>query len=77
LASELNQREIIAFVQIANVDGAREFYRNTLGLRLVADELPYSLVFAANASMPAKVAWFKDPGGNVLSVSQFPASHKS
>jgi catechol 2,3-dioxygenase-like lactoylglutathione lyase family enzyme len=117
---------IIAFIPVMNVEGARVFYEKTLGLRLVADELPYALVFDVNGIMlrvtpvpfhvPAqqtilgwrvpdiaaaisalsrngvqmqrydfpqdeqgvwtapngvKVAWFKDPDGNVLSLTQF------
>jgi catechol 2,3-dioxygenase-like lactoylglutathione lyase family enzyme len=117
---------IIAFIPVMNEAGAREFYEKVLGLRLVADELPYALVFDANGIMlrvtpvlfhvPAKqtilgwqvpdiaaavasltragvqmqrydfpqdeqgvwtapngvkVAWFKDPDGNVLSLTQF------
>ena len=109
--------------------GTREgFYRDTLGLRFLGDELPFAIVFDANGIMlrlviakklppafgtvlgwqvpdavaavkrlmragveferyelmkqdelgiwttptGAKVAWFKDPDGNVLSVSQHP-----
>jgi catechol 2,3-dioxygenase-like lactoylglutathione lyase family enzyme len=128
MASELSKCNLMAFVQIVDVDRARVFYRDTLGLRLVAEELPYALVFDANGiilrlaivkerpSFPgtvlgwqvpdvtaavqglrdagvqferygfmnqdemgvwttptgAKVAWFKDPDENVLSVSEHP-----
>jgi catechol 2,3-dioxygenase-like lactoylglutathione lyase family enzyme len=124
----LNQYNIIAFVPIVDVGRAKAFYRDTLGLRLVAEEPPFALEFDANGimlrlvmaeKMPAgfgtvlgwqvpdivaavqgllargvvferyehmpqdalgiwstptgaKVAWFKDPDGNVLSVSQHP-----
>ena len=103
------------------------FYRDTLGLRLVSEELPFALVFDANGTMlrvsvvrelspaqytvlgwqvpdifamakdlqqagvqcerfqgmpqdelgiwkspsGARVAWFKDPDGNTLSLTQF------
>jgi len=122
----LAQYNIIGFLTIVDVARAREFYRDTLGLRLVSEEPPFALVFDANgimlrlgmgkelpkvpgtvlgwevpdvaevvknlmkvgvhferyAQMPqdelgiwtspsgARVAWFKDPDGNILSVSQ-------
>ncbi|MFP5234972.1 MAG: VOC family protein [Acidobacteriota bacterium] len=118
---------IVAFVTIRDAERARRFYRDTLCLRLVAEELPFALVFDANGTMlrlaispqhvplpgtvlgwrvtdiegcvralassgvvferfegmpqdamsiwttptGAKVAWFKDPDGNLLSISQF------
>ena len=127
-AAGLNQYNIIAFVPIVDVERAKAFYRDTLGLRLVSEEPPFALEFNANGimlrlvmaqKMPAgfgtvvgwqvpdiaaavknlqergvsferyehmpqdelgvwttptgaKVAWFKDPDGNVLSVSQHP-----
>ncbi|MGA7830014.1 MAG: VOC family protein [Terracidiphilus sp.] len=126
--SELGQYNIIAFVTIVDVSRAREFYRDTLGLRLVSEDPPFALVFEANGIMlrlgmakelppahgtvlgwqvpeitatvqnlrragvhferfegmnqnelgiwnspyGAKVAWFKDPDGNMLSVTEFP-----
>jgi catechol 2,3-dioxygenase-like lactoylglutathione lyase family enzyme len=128
MPSELSTASLVAFVQIVDVDRAKAFYRDTLGLRLIADESPYALVFDANGIMlrlaivkekpsfpgtvlgwqvpdisaavqglratgvtfeqygfptqdehgvwsspsGAKVAWFKDPDGNTLSLSQFP-----
>jgi catechol 2,3-dioxygenase-like lactoylglutathione lyase family enzyme len=128
MPSELSTANLVAFVQIVDVDRAKAFYRDTLGLRLIADESPYALVFDANGIMlrlaivkekpsfpgtvlgwqvpdisaavqglratgvtfeqygfptqdehgvwsspsGAKVAWFKDPDGNTLSLSQFP-----
>ncbi len=124
----LGQYNIVAFVTIVNVERAKQFYRDTLGLRFLGDELPYAIVFEANGIMlrlgigkerppvpgtvlgwqvpdavaavkaltragvqferygfmqqddlgiwttptGAKVAWFKDPDGNILSVSQHP-----
>lgn len=126
---ELAQCNIIGFITIVDVPRARDFYRDTLGLRLVSEEPPFALVFEANGimlrlgmakelppahgtvlgwqvpeinatvanlvqagvqferfqGMPqdelgiwsspsgAKVAWFKDPDGNILSVTEFPA----
>jgi catechol 2,3-dioxygenase-like lactoylglutathione lyase family enzyme len=120
---------IIGFVTIFDVEQARRFYRDTLGLRLVSEELPFALVFDANGTMlrlsigseaprtagtvlgwkvtdirstaeslkqagvtfvrypfleqddlgiwtapgAARVAWFQDPDGNTLSISQHEA----
>jgi catechol 2,3-dioxygenase-like lactoylglutathione lyase family enzyme len=130
--SGLGQHNIIGFVSIVDVSRAREFYRDTLGLRLVMEEPPFALVFEANGIMlrlgmakelppahgtvlgwqvpeitatvknlgqagvrferyggmdqdelgiwtspsGAKVAWFKDPDGNILSVSEHPELKK-
>jgi catechol 2,3-dioxygenase-like lactoylglutathione lyase family enzyme len=118
---------LIAFVSTANPARAISFYRDILGLRLVADE-PFAVVFDASGTMlrvnkvdrvvaapytalgwrvediaavvndltargvsfqrydgmaqdplgvwaspaGARVAWFNDPDGNVLSLTQFP-----
>ena len=126
--SGLGTYNIIGFVSIVDVPRARDFYRDTLGLRLVMEEPPFALVFEANGIMlrlgmakelppahgtvlgwqvpeiaatvkdlaqagvrferfagmdqdelgiwtsptGAKVAWFKDPDGNILSVSEHP-----
>jgi catechol 2,3-dioxygenase-like lactoylglutathione lyase family enzyme len=126
--SGLGKYNIIGFVSIVDVPRAREFYRDTLGLRLLMEEPPFALVFEANGIMlrlgmakelppahgtvlgwqvpeiaatvrdleqagvhferfpgmnqdalgvwtaptGAKVAWFKDPDGNILSVTEFP-----
>jgi catechol 2,3-dioxygenase-like lactoylglutathione lyase family enzyme len=128
MSSRLGKYNIIGFVTIVDVARAREFYRDTLGLRLVSEEPPYALVFDANGIMlrlgmgkerppvpgtvlgwqvpditeavteleqagvrferydflkqdghgiwtsptGARVAWFKDPDGNVLSLSEHP-----
>lgn len=125
--SVLGSRNIIAFVPVRDPDRARAFYRDTLGLRLVSEELSFALVFDAHGTMlrvsivhelaparstvlgwqvpdivatvkglqeagvnferyegmnqddlgiwpspsGAKVAWFKDPDGNTLSLTQF------
>lgn len=124
----LSKYNIIGFVYIVDVARAKEFYRDTLGLRLLSEEPPFALVFDANGIMlrlgmgkelpPArgtvlgwqvpdaaaavrdlqargvqferfaqmkqdelgiwttptgsKVAWFKDPDGNILSISEHP-----
>jgi catechol 2,3-dioxygenase-like lactoylglutathione lyase family enzyme len=124
----LGQNNIVAFVTIVDVERAKRFYRDTLGLRFLGDEMPFAIVFEANGIMlrlvpgkelprvpgtvlgwqvpdavatvkklmhagvqferygfmqqdelgiwttptGAKVAWFKDPDGNILSVSQHP-----
>ena len=128
MRSGLSNYNIIGFLTIVDVDRAKEFYRDTLGLRLVTEEPPYALVFDANGIMlrlgivkertpvpgtvlgwqvpdasaavedleqsgirferydhvkqdaqgiwttptGAKVAWFKDPDGNILSISEHP-----
>ena len=124
----LAKYNIIAFVSIVDVPRAKNFYRDTLGLKLVMEEPPFALVFDANGIMlrlgmakeiapahgtvlgwqvpeinatvkelaqagvqferyqgmdqdelgiwtsptGAKVAWFKDPDGNILSLSEHP-----
>ena len=45
---KLGQRKIVAFVNIVDVDAARSFYRDTLGLKLIREDLPFALVFDAN-----------------------------
>jgi catechol 2,3-dioxygenase-like lactoylglutathione lyase family enzyme len=126
--SGLGKYNIIAFASIVEVSRARDFYRDTLGLRLIMEEPPFALVFDANGIMlrlgmakelppahgtvfgwqvpeisvavkdllqagvrferfagmaqddlgiwtapsGAKVAWFKDPDGNILSLSEHP-----
>ncbi len=113
----------------SDVERSKQFYRDTLGLRLLEEEPPFALVFEANGIMlrlgmaeklppahgtvlgwdvpdvaatikelqragvrferykfmqqdelgicrlqcanGAKVAWFKDPDGNILSVTEF------
>src|SRR5882757_4509102 len=49
--SGLGKCNIIAFVSIVDVPRARDFYRDTLGLRLVMEEPPFALVFDANGIM--------------------------
>ena len=127
--SILGGSEVVAFAPTTDPAKARAFYEGILGLRLVADEKPFSLVFdlsgimlrvttvqelkpqpftilgwrvtaleatvdrlaaagvrserypGVNDSDPrgiwnspggAHIAWFKDPDGNVLSVTEFP-----
>ena len=126
--SILGGSELVAFAPTTDPAKARAFYEGVLGLRLVADEKPFALVFDANGTMlrvttvhelhphpftvlgwhvanieatvdrlaaagvefnrykgmndadprgiwnspsGARVAWFKDPDGNVLSVTEF------
>ncbi|MGH9608841.1 MAG: VOC family protein [Bryobacteraceae bacterium] len=129
--SVLGSEQVMAFIAVTNPERAKEFYRDVLGLQLVAEELPFALVFDAHGTslrvsvvkelVPARytvlgwivpdivatvkqlqeagvrleryegmkhqdeqgiwtspsgarVAWFKDPDGNTLSVTQFQAS---
>lgn len=123
---QLGEQPIIAFIATSDPDRAKKFYHDTLGLRLVSDELPFALVFDAHGTMlrvtivekvkpagytvlgwqvskinpaakaltkagvvferfpgmqqddlgiwsspsGAKVAWFKDPDGHTLSISE-------
>lgn len=122
----LASSSLVAFVGVCDPARAKRFYRDTLGLRLVSEELPFALVFDVQGTMlrvtvvpevkPAKftvlgwkvpdiqaavssldkegvefqryaglqqdglgiwtspngarVAWFHDPDGNILSVTQ-------
>jgi catechol 2,3-dioxygenase-like lactoylglutathione lyase family enzyme len=128
----LAKYDLIAFVTIVDVERAKCFYRDTLGLTLLSEEPPFALVFDANGIMlrlgmgkelpkvpgtvlgwrvpditsavqemeragvkferfggmkqdelgiwsapgGAKVAWFKDPDGNILSLSEHPEAKK-
>ena len=121
----LNNSKLVAFSATQNAAATKQFYEQTLGLRLVADE-PFAIVFEANGTMlrlqkvesfqpqpftalgwevtdisatmtelaqkgvqfeqfpglpqdeqgimtfpgGARVAWFKDPDGNLLSLTQ-------
>lgn len=47
----LGQYDIVAFVTIVDVERAKRFYRDTLGLRFLGDELPFAIVFEANGIM--------------------------
>ena len=125
-SSVLGSHKIMAFVATRDPERAKAFYRDTLGLQMVTEQLPFALVFDAHGTMlrvtivreivvapytvlgwevpdiaatvkelaaagvklerypgmpqdelgiwtaPGgnKVAWFKDPEGNVLSVAQ-------
>lgn len=126
--SILGHSHLVAFVPTTDPGRARAFYEGLLGLRLVADELPFALVFDANGIMlrvttvrelkpqqftilgwrvsgiedivdrlagggaefqcykglndadprglwnspsGARIAWFKDPDGNLLSLTEF------
>jgi catechol 2,3-dioxygenase-like lactoylglutathione lyase family enzyme len=124
--SRLGQYDIVGFVSIVDVERAKQFYRDTLGLTLLSEEPPFALVFEAHGIMlrlvmakqlppahgtvlgwnvpdiavavqelaeagvrferyppmkqdelgvwtaptGAKVAWFRDPDGNILSVTE-------
>lgn len=122
----LADQNLVGFIATSNPERAKKFFRDTLGLQLIAEQLPFALVFDANGTtvrvqvvkkvMPAgytalgwrvndirtaakalieagvrferfpgmeqdelaiwsspssaKVAWFKDPDGNILSIGQ-------
>src|ERR1700736_887130 len=42
---QLREQPIMAFVATCEPDRAKKFYRDTLGLRLIAEEIPFALVF--------------------------------
>ncbi|HVW09658.1 MAG TPA: VOC family protein [Bryobacteraceae bacterium] len=122
----LADHNLVGFIAASDPERAKRFYRDTLGLPLVSEELPFALVFDARGTMlrvtmvkevaaapytvlgwsvpdiaaavkaltaagvrfqryermqqdelgiwtapgGAKVAWFQDPDGNTLSISQ-------
>jgi catechol 2,3-dioxygenase-like lactoylglutathione lyase family enzyme len=43
----LSASKLTAFVGVRDPDRAKQFYRDTLGLTLVSEELPFALVFDA------------------------------
>lgn len=49
--SGLARYNLIGFVTVVDVDRAKAFYRDTLGLRLLKEEPPFALVFEANGIM--------------------------
>ena len=49
--TRLSDQSLIAFVATSQPDRAKEFYGDTLGLRLVAEEPPFALVFDAAGTM--------------------------
>ena len=122
----LAEQNLVGFIAASDPERAKKFYRDTLGLPLVSEELPFALVFDAHGTMlrvsivkdvvparytvlgwqtpdivaaasalskagvrferypgmeqdelgiwtspgGARVAWFKDPDGNTLSISR-------
>jgi catechol 2,3-dioxygenase-like lactoylglutathione lyase family enzyme len=126
--SVLGSQQVMAFIATTDLNRAKGFYRDILGLQLVREELPFALVFDAHGTTlrvtvvkemaparytvlgwivsdiaatarqlenaggrlerfegmkdqneqgiwtspsGARVAWFKDPDGNTLSITQF------
>ena len=125
-SERLRSQKIMAFVGVRDPERAKAFYRDTLGLNLVNEQLPFALVFDAQGIMlrvsivqkvaaapytvlgwevrdiaarvkeltsagveferfegmkqdksgiwkspaGARIAWFKDPDGNLLSLTQ-------
>ncbi len=63
----LGTSEVIAFTAAADLDRAREFYQNTLGLTLI-EQHPYACVFDAHGTMlrVTAVAEVATPGYTVL-----------
>src|ERR1700674_4556711 len=48
---QLREQHVVAFVATCDPKRAKKFYRDTLGLRLVSEELPFALVFDAHGTM--------------------------
>jgi catechol 2,3-dioxygenase-like lactoylglutathione lyase family enzyme len=49
--SRLGKYDVCGFVSIVNVERAKEFYRDTLGLTLLSEEPAFALVFDAHGIM--------------------------
>jgi len=64
-APSLATSNVVAFAATTDADKARAFYGDALGLRLVSED-PRD-----DAAGGSRVAWFKDPDGNLLSLTQF------
>jgi catechol-2,3-dioxygenase len=64
----LNTSEVVCCVATARPTEAKHFYQEILGLPMLEDG-PVALVFDANGT-GARVAWFRDPDGNTLSLTQ-------
>jgi catechol 2,3-dioxygenase-like lactoylglutathione lyase family enzyme len=47
---QLNEQRIIAFIATRDPIRAKQFYGDTLGLRLVSEEMPFALVFDAHGT---------------------------
>lgn len=58
------------FVATTQPDRARAFYGEALGLALLADGFPQDARGAMTFGDSARVAWFRDPDGNFLSLTQ-------
>ena len=64
----LGSAELVAFAGTTDLDRAREFYSGVLGLQLERQD-----AFGTwSAPSGARVAWFRDPDGNTLSVTEMP-----
>src|ERR1700731_1672349 len=48
----LSDQSIIGFVATSDPDRAKKFYRDTLGLPLLSEEMPFARVFDAQGTMP-------------------------
>ncbi len=47
----LADQSLIGFIAASDPERAKKFYRDTLGLPLVSEELPFALVFDAHGTM--------------------------
>jgi hypothetical protein len=67
----LAQQTILAFVPTRDPDRAKKFYRDTLGLPLVSEELPFALVFDVKDSAGRGCGWtyLRRTSGRDMSMS--------
>lgn len=71
----LEPSALIAFVSTADAARARRFYGEVLRMRFVEfdrhDGMEQDELGVWQSPSGARVAWFKDPDGNILSLTQF------
>jgi hypothetical protein len=68
----LSDKKLKAFVPTIKPAEAKLFYKDILGLKLLSED-NYALEFDANRRTSpngSKVAWFEDPDGNILSITE-------
>src|SRR5258708_32749000 len=51
MSARLHSQKIMAFVGVRDPERAKTFYRDTLGLQLVTEQLPFALVFDVQGIM--------------------------
>jgi catechol 2,3-dioxygenase-like lactoylglutathione lyase family enzyme len=63
----LSDKKLKAFIPTINPQKAKTFYRDILGLKLLSED---NYVGVWTSPGGSKVAWFKDPDRNVLSLTE-------